>query len=61
MSDVPPVEINEGEGEGHVERGYFVRVGASLTGLEGNHKVDVSGRAFLLVVVDDLLTEDGAQ
>ena len=61
MSDVPPVEINEGEGEGHVERGYFVWVGASLTGLEGNHKVDVSSRSFLLVVVDDLLPEDGAQ
>ena len=61
MSNVPPVEINEGEGKGHVERGYFVWVGASLTGLEGNHKVDVSSRAFLLVVVDDLLPEDGAQ
>ena len=61
MSDVPPVEINEGEGQGHVERGYFVWIGASLTGLESNHEVDVAGGSFLLVVADDLLPEDGAQ
>ena len=61
MSDVPPVEINEGEGKSHVERGDLVWVGTSLTGLESNHEVDVAGRSFLLVVADDLLPEDGAQ
>ena len=61
MSNVPPVEINEGEGKSHVERGYLVWVGTSLTGLESNHEVDVSSRSFLLVVVDDFLSEDGAQ
>ena len=61
MSNVPPVEINEGEGQSHVERGHLVWVGTSLTGLEGNHEVDVAGRSFLLVAVDDLLPEHGAK
>ena len=61
MSNVPPVEIDEGEGQSHVERANLVRVGTSLTGLEGNHEVDVSSRSFLLVAVDDLLPEHGAE
>ena len=61
MSDVPPVEINEGEWQGHVERGNFVGVGTSLPGLESNHEVNVAGRSFFLVAVDDLLSEDSAQ
>ena len=61
MSDVSPVEINEGEGQGHVERADFVGVGTSLAGLESNHEVDVAGGSFLLVVADDLLPKHGAQ
>ena len=61
MSNVLPVEINEGEGQGNVERGNFVWVGTSFAGLESNHEVDISSRSFLLVVADDLLPEDGAQ
>ena len=61
MTDVPPVEVNEGEGQGHVERGNFVWVGTSLAGLESNHEVDVAGRSFLLVVADDFLPEDCAE
>ena len=61
MANVPPVEINEGEGKSHVERGYLVWVGTSLTGLESNHEVDVARRSFRLVAVDDLLPEHGAE
>ena len=46
MSDVPPVEVNEGEGQGHVERGHFVRVGTSLPRLESNHEVNVARGPF---------------
>ena len=61
VSNVPPVEINEGEGKGYVERGYLVWVGTSFTGLESNHEVDVARRPFLLVAADDFLPEDSGK
>ena len=61
VANVPPVEVNEGEGEGDVKGGHLVRVCTSLAGLEGDHEVDVAGRALLLVAAHKILPKDCAQ
>ena len=40
---LPPVKVDEGEGEGDVERGQLVGAAAPLAGLEGDHEVDEAG------------------
>ena len=40
---LPPVKVDEGEGEGYVERRQLGGAAAPLARLEGDHEVDVAG------------------
>ena len=51
------VVVDEGEGQGDVERVGFVWGGGALPRLEGDHQVDVARRTVRLKRVDEILSE----